>query len=190
MFSSLSSLSCFLLLLLSPPLSLSDYSVVLSKSNYMCLITSRAIKPLVRGARRSSLMMTIKRERARDRDREKKREGRREGRQGYRWEMKEAFRCPFYYLLSVAPVVKNPSGELVVAVLSQIYGSEGKKGERVKRMRVEVSHSSPCNCCLHLGGYEIRHGPPLKHPIQLLLALLSQRAFEKKPSLGLLLLIL
>jgi len=48
----------------------------------MCLITSRAIKPLVRGARRSSLMMTIKRESEKDRDREKKREraGRRGGR--------------------------------------------------------------------------------------------------------------
>jgi len=48
----------------------------------MCLITSRAIKPLVRGARRSSLMMTIKRESEKDRDREKKRESRKEGRQG------------------------------------------------------------------------------------------------------------
>lgn len=120
-------LSSCLLLLLS--LSLSDYSVALSKSNYMCLITSRAIKPLVRGARRSSLMMTIKKgERERQRQREKER-GQEGGETGYRWEMKEAFRCPFYYLLSVAPVVKNPSGELVVAVLSQIYGSEGKKGK-------------------------------------------------------------
>lgn len=156
----------------------------------MCLITSRAIKPLVRGARRSSLMMTIKKgERERQRQREKER-GQEGGEAGYRWEMKEAFRCPFYYLLSVAPIVKNPSGELVVAVLSQIYGSEGKKGEREKRIGVELSHSSPCNCCLHLGGYRTRHRPPLYHPIQQLLALLSQRAFEKKPSLGLLLLIL
>jgi len=49
----------------------------------MCLITSRAIKPLVRGARRSSLMMTIKKgERERQRQREKERESRKEGRQG------------------------------------------------------------------------------------------------------------
>lgn len=125
-------------------------------------------------------MMTIKkgeRERQRQREKEREQEG---GEAGYRCEMKEAFSCPFYYHLSVAPVVKNPSGELVVAVSSQIYGSEGKKGERKKRIGVELSHSSPCNCCLHLGGYRTRHRPPLQLHIQLLLALLSQRAFRKE----------
>ncbi len=171
-------------MLLSPSLSLSDNSVALSKSNYMCLIISRAIKPLVKAARRSSLMMTIKNG-ARETERKRERAGRRGGRgTGEKWKV---FICPFYYLLSVAPVVKNPFGELVIAVLSKIYGSEGKKGEREKRIWVEVSYSSTC---LHLGGYKTHHGPPLKHPIQLLLALLSQRAFEKEPSLGLLLLIL
>lgn len=47
-------------LALSPFLSLSNVSDALFKSNYMCLITSRAVKPLVRGAQRSSVMATIK----------------------------------------------------------------------------------------------------------------------------------
>lgn len=74
-------LSVFLLapVALSHSLSLSDYSVALSKSNYMCLITSRAIKPLVRGARRSSLMMTIKKG-ERETERKRERAGRRGGR--------------------------------------------------------------------------------------------------------------
>lgn len=72
---------CFFLsaFLLAPvALTLSDYSVALSKSNYMCLITSRAIKPLVRGARRSSLMMTIKKGGS-EREKERGQEGREAG---------------------------------------------------------------------------------------------------------------